>query len=672
MHIPDAAISPTTSLVTGLAMLPVWSVAARRLRSSLATRQVPQLAIGAAFCFAVMLFNLPVPGGTTVHPVGGVMLAVLLGPEAAILGVTVALVIQALFFGDGGVFALGANCFTMAFAMPVCGYAVYKIVAGKTAHNAAVPSSRRALAAAVGAYFGINVAALLVALILGLQPVLFHEADGRALYFPFGLRVTVPAMLTAHLLVAGIAESALTFFVVRYLQTARIPLYDDADAAGQTANRGGRLWIFTAVLLALSPLGLLAKGGAWGEWSAADVQERAGYVPKNFRAAEEHGWHGFLLLPDYLSERGPLFYIFAGSVGAALIALPVIVIGRLLVRRSALPTETLAPVSALAPGTIPGWLTTPQMPLPTDAGSRTKQSSLPANEQEKGEVFSVSTARRNGAGRPDFAAKTLNGIAVALQESVFAEKWARQNGLLQRLDARVKIITLLGFVVLTTFLHRAPVLVLLALLTVGFAIASRLPVGMFLRRVWLSVPLFVGAVALPAALNVVTPGTPIFVLFRAPYLAVTQPGVAVASLLVLRAGVAVGFVALLTLTTAWNALLYGLRVLFVPKTFLVVLAMTYRYLAVLMTATQEVFLARQSRTVGLADRAGSRHFLAGAVGGLFGKSLTLTDEVHAAMRSRGWNGTPRPVRALRLRGLDWAWIAGVCCILVGAWRGEGH
>src|SRR5256714_10583439 len=110
-------------------MSPAWCTAARRVRHTLADRQVPLLAIGAAFCFTIMMFNLPVPGGTTVHPVGGVLLAVLLGPWNAMIGMTVALVIQALVFADGGVLALGANSFTMAFAMPFSGYLVYRLAA---------------------------------------------------------------------------------------------------------------------------------------------------------------------------------------------------------------------------------------------------------------------------------------------------------------------------------------------------------------------------------------------------------------------------------------------------------------------------------------------------------------------------------------------------------------
>ena len=644
MHIPDAAISPATSITAAAVMLPVWAVAGRRLRRTLDTANVPRLAIGAAFCFAVMLFNLPVPGGTTVHPVGAVLLAVLLGPEAAILGVTVALFIQALFFGDGGVFALGANCFTMAFVMPVCGYGAYRIVAGRAAMN----SRRVAFAAAAGSYVGINLAALVVAIILGLQPALFHEANGQALYFPFGLRVTVPAILAAHLFVAGSAEAGLTFLVVKYLQTADIALYGFGQDAGKGARRGERTWISLAGLAALSPLGLLAKGDAWGEWDAGEIAKRAGYAPKNFTATDVNGWHGLNVFPDYLSGRGPIFYLLAGVAGAALIIGPVLLAGKLLAKRGERAAAPLAPVSDLKEGGVPAWMRT---------GGEVAQDAGKKSAIKKGN-------------RPDYIAKTVTGMAAAIQEGVFAEKWAKKDGLLQRMDARVKIVTLLGLVVLSAFLHRAPGLLTLATLTAICAAASRLDMRMFLRRVWVSVPLFVGAVALPAALNLATPGRALFVAHRAPYVAITAPGVGVAGLLVLRAGIAVGFVVLLTLTTRWNELLYGLRVLGAPKTFLVILAMTYRYLAALMQAAQEVFLARQSRAVGSADRGANGQFLAGAVGGLFGKSLALTEDIHAAMRSRGWNGSPSRARSIGLQKLDFAWMGGVACLVLLVMVGE--
>src|SRR2546423_11796633 len=129
MHIPDSAISPATAIAAGAVMIPVWTIAAGKAKLSLDTRRVPLLGIGSAFCFTIMMFNIPVLGGTTVHPVGAVLLAVLLGPWNAVIGMTAALVIQALVFADGGVLALGANSFTMAFAMPFSGYLVYRLAA---------------------------------------------------------------------------------------------------------------------------------------------------------------------------------------------------------------------------------------------------------------------------------------------------------------------------------------------------------------------------------------------------------------------------------------------------------------------------------------------------------------------------------------------------------------
>lgn len=641
MHIPDSALSPVTAFAANAVMLPIWSLAARRVRTTLALRQVPLLSIGAAFCFTIMLFNIPVPGGTTVHPIGGLLMAVLLGPWAAVLGVTVALVIQALFFADGGVLAIGANCFSMAFAMPVVGYAVYRLIAG----NAPRTSGRHAVGAAVGAYVGLNVAALLVATLLGIQPALAHEPDGRALYFPFGLSVTVPAILLPHLLVAGFAEAFVTGLVVRYIQTAGLPLFA-ADrsaewAAGAVRPRFERLALGLLVLLALAPLGLLARGEAWGEWGAEELEKRVGYVPKNFETVEKSGWKGFQLLPDYLSEKGAWAYLLAGAVGITLVGGMLYGVGRLLARRQETdktdenPPSGTPPTQTVPPGEIPAWMRT---------------STTPDEKTERRAHRAVNIVE-----------KTLGDLSQTAQESLLTEKWARSPGLLQRLDPRGKIVAFIGFLVLVSFLHHAGSLLLLYAFSLWLGRQSRLPLGLLLRRVWLTVPLFTAAVALPAALNLVHPGEPLLVLWRTPFLAVTKPGALSALLLVLRVGVAVAFVTLLTLTTRWNDLLGALRVLWVPAPFVMVLAMTYRYLAVLAQAATDLFLARRSRTVGRASRSVERRFLGGAAGALFGKTYALTQEVHQAMLSRGWTGTPRAVRPLRLARVDRLWLGAMTC-----------
>src|SRR3954471_6436931 len=253
MHIPDGYLSPETCGVFYVALAPIWVVAGRRVRKVVKSRSVPLVAIGAAYCFLVMMFNIPVPDGTTAHAAGGVLVAVLLGPWAAVIAVTVALAIQALFFGDGGVLAYGANAFNMAFVMPMVGYGVYRVLA----RGSALTAPRRAVAAAIGGYAGINAAALCAAVEFGLQPVLFHSADGTPLYAPFGLAQTIPAMALAHLTVAGGVEAALTLGVVAYLQRANVPLlrinHDGAPAPRRPAWRWALLGI--AGLVALTPLG---------------------------------------------------------------------------------------------------------------------------------------------------------------------------------------------------------------------------------------------------------------------------------------------------------------------------------------------------------------------------------------------------------------------------------
>ena len=172
------------------------------------------LALGAAFSFVIMMFNVPIPGGTTGHAVGAVLVAVLLGPWAACIAVSVALVVQALLFGDGGITAIGANCLNMAVIMPFLGYGAYRLVAGKSEAK----SRRRWLGAAVGGYIGLNAAALATAVEFGIQPMIAHDAAGRALYGPYPLKIAIPAMAIEHLLLFGFVEAVVTGLVLAYIQ----------------------------------------------------------------------------------------------------------------------------------------------------------------------------------------------------------------------------------------------------------------------------------------------------------------------------------------------------------------------------------------------------------------------------------------------------------------------
>ncbi len=222
MHIPDGYLSPATCMVFGAVMIPIWSAASKAVKTTLSVRQVPYLAIGAAFSFVIMMFNVPIPGGSSGHAVGGVLVAILIGPWAACIAVTVALVIQALLFGDGGITAIGANSFNMAFVLPFIGYYVYKIISS----GSPAGSTRRIIGAGAGAYAGICAAALFAGIEFGLQPLFYHTANGQALYCPYGLNVAVPAMLFGHLLFIGWVEVIVTALVVKYLQKQDAVFFD--------------------------------------------------------------------------------------------------------------------------------------------------------------------------------------------------------------------------------------------------------------------------------------------------------------------------------------------------------------------------------------------------------------------------------------------------------------
>lgn len=126
MHIPDNYLSPQTDAVMAVAMVPVWIHCIKKVRATLDREHMAFLGICAAFSFLLMMFNVPLPGGTTGHAVGGALIALLLGPEAAAIAVSVALALQALLFGDGGILSFGANCFNMAFVLPFAAAIVFR------------------------------------------------------------------------------------------------------------------------------------------------------------------------------------------------------------------------------------------------------------------------------------------------------------------------------------------------------------------------------------------------------------------------------------------------------------------------------------------------------------------------------------------------------------------
>jgi len=211
MHIPDGYLSPQTFIPLMGGFVTAAAVAVKKVKNDMSSRNIPYLGMAAAFSFIIMMFNLPIPGGTTGHAVGSAVIAILFGPWAAMIAVSVALIIQALIFGDGGITAIGANCFNMAVFMPFMAYYIFKLLSKNRARKIKV-----SVAAFISGYMSLVMAAILTATELGIQPLIASSADGKALYCPYDLSIAIPAMAIGHLLIFGIAEGTITVIIVNY------------------------------------------------------------------------------------------------------------------------------------------------------------------------------------------------------------------------------------------------------------------------------------------------------------------------------------------------------------------------------------------------------------------------------------------------------------------------
>ena len=266
-----------------------------------------------------------------------------------------------------------------------------------------------------------------------------------------------------------------------------------------------------------------------------------------------------------------------------------------------------------------------------------------------------------------FIERTLSDISHAFEQSLFAEEIARRPGLLQSLDPRVKVLSLLGLLIAVGLSRNLLVIVGLYIVALILARLSYVPMGFFVKRVWLFMPFFTGIIALPAFF--ITPGPP---LVQLPFgLVITRTGAQAALFLLMRVSTSVSFGILLILTTPWNTVLKALGVLRVPNEFILILGMTYRYIYLLLHTANDMFLSRQSRVISRLSGSEERRIIAASVGTLLSKSLHLSSEVYLAMQSRGFRGYPRTMDTFKLRRSDWV-ASGIVTLIVAAaiWLGR--
>ena len=240
-----------------------------------------------------------------------------------------------------------------------------------------------------------------------------------------------------------------------------------------------------------------------------------------------------------------------------------------------------------------------------------------------------------------FIEKNLKSITEILQCSLFAEETVKYPGLLQGFDPRIKIICFI-FLLFAINLSRSIHLILAFYLSLLlFAYVSKIPLRLFIARVWLFLPFFTGVIAFPAIFNIFSPGKTLFTLIDLPsyhlYVSVTQNGLISALFLITRVAASVSLAVILVLTTDWVKLLKAMEMLHLPQIFVVISLMTYRYIFVLLTTTNNMFLARKSRMVGRPLEKSNRLFISSTVGNLFGKTHKLSEDIYSAMKSRGYS-----------------------------------
>jgi cobalt/nickel transport system permease protein len=264
--------------------------------------------------------------------------------------------------------------------------------------------------------------------------------------------------------------------------------------------------------------------------------------------------------------------------------------------------------------------------------------------------------------------RTLASMVDALEHAFYAEELAKKNGLLQKLDPRVKIVALLPLIVIAALTRRLWVIAALFVIAVVIAMLSRVPLRTLARRVWIGVFTFSGVISLPALF--LTPGQTLYTLPVFGWI-VTAQGLRAAGYLVMRAETAATFSVLLVLCTLWSNLLKALRVLRLPIVLVVILGMTYRYIFLLLRNAHDMFRSRKSRTVGRLSGREERRAATASAGVLMSKTLQLSGDVYLAMRSRGFQGEVYVLDEFRTGWFDWIVLAAFLSVAASAiWVGR--
>lgn len=268
-------------------------------------------------------------------------------------------------------------------------------------------------------------------------------------------------------------------------------------------------------------------------------------------------------------------------------------------------------------------------------------------------------------GRRGFIGKTLGDMFSFFGETLTSENYSRRKGLLQGLDPRVKLASILALVVAVTMIKDLYILVFVYALTLLFAALSKINIGFFVKRVWLFIPVFTGIIILPVIFNVVTPGDTIVTLLNfgpdtriggillPETVGITTQGLLTAVTFTTRVATCVSAIVLLFLSTPQESLFKAFRALGVPKVYVLTLDMCYRYIFIFIDIIQDMFIAKKSRTIRSEGTFAEQKWVTGRIGYTLIKTLDMSDKVHKAMVSRGFTGDVKIMQEYRLRKRDY-------------------
>lgn len=254
-----------------------------------------------------------------------------------------------------------------------------------------------------------------------------------------------------------------------------------------------------------------------------------------------------------------------------------------------------------------------------------------------------------------FIGKSLIKTLDFLKDAFFAEEYSKSSGLMQKLDPRIKLVTLLIILLVISLVKNIHLILIIYFFSILLAYFSRINLAYFCRRVWIFIPLFSLFIAIPACFEIFTPGERIFWV-------ITRQGLSGAILFVLRVLTSVSFSIVLVLTTNSASLLRALRSLGIPQIFVVTFMMCYRYIYIFINIVEDTYMGIKSRIITNLKERKAHGIIAWRISMLWEKSKAMSEEVYLAMLSRGYAGEPKINYTFKLRAIDFAWLLFVVAL----------